>query len=161
MAGHNGGGIGATYATGKVSGKGDVGGLVGHNDETIAASYSTGRVSGGDSSGGLLGSNNGTVVAGYWDTTTSGIRRRGVGSGDDEGVDGKTRTELRWPKGYTGIYAPWDFDLDNADEDFDYTTGGEDVWDFGTSGQRPALKADLDGDGTATWEEFGSQIRAR
>ena len=32
-----------------------------------------------------------------------------------------------------------------------------DFWDFGTSGQYPALKVDFDGDGTATWQEFGNQ----
>ena len=32
-----------------------------------------------------------------------------------------------------------------------------DVWDFGTSAQYPVLKADINGDGTATWEEFGDQ----
>ena len=161
LAGHNHGSIAAVYATGQVSGKGDAGGLVGHSTGTIAASYATGRVSGGDNNGGLLGSNSGAVFAAYWDKTSSGIWRSGVGSGDDEGVKGKTRTELRRPTGYTGIYAPWDFDLDNADEDYDYTTGGEDVWHFGNASQRPVLKADLNGDGKATWEEFGNQKRAR
>ena len=33
-------------------------------------------------------------------------------------------------------------------------------WDFGTGSQYPALKADFDGDGTATWTEFGYQLRA-
>ena len=36
-------------------------------------------------------------------------------------------------------------------------TGAEDYWDFGTSSQYPALKADIDGNGTATWQEFGRQ----
>ena len=48
--------------------------------------------------------------------------------------------------GYTGIYATWDDD-------------GSDVWDFGTNSQYPALKVDFDGDNTATWQEFGYQVR--
>ena len=32
-------------------------------------------------------------------------------------------------------------------------------WDFGTASQYPVLKADVDGDDDATWEEFGYQLR--
>jgi len=32
-------------------------------------------------------------------------------------------------------------------------------WDFGDNTQNPVLKVDFDGDGTATWEEFGTQPR--
>lgn len=70
---------------------------------------------------------------------------------------GKTTAELQTPTGYTGIYTGWLLDFDNADGDFDDTTGVDDFWDFGTSGQYPALKADLNGDGVATWEDFGDQ----
>ncbi len=49
--------------------------------------------------------------------------------------------------------------LDNADQDFDPSTGADDFWDFGTSSQYPALKVDFDGDGVVTWHEFGSQGR--
>ena len=32
-----------------------------------------------------------------------------------------------------------------------------DYWDFGTNSEYPALKVDFNGDGTATWQEFGDQ----
>ena len=53
---------------------------------------------------------------------------------------GKTTSELQTPTSASGIYATW---------------GTE--WDFGTACQYPALKVDFNGDGTATWEEFGDQ----
>ena len=33
-------------------------------------------------------------------------------------------------------------------------------WHFGTATQYPALSLDADGDGQATWEELGHQLRA-
>ena len=68
---------------------------------------------------------------------------------------------MQAPTGYTGIYSDWNIDLDNADRDFDPTTGGDDLWDFGTNRQYPALKVDFDGDGETTWWEFGDQIGNR
>ncbi len=111
--------ITASYATGAVSGTDLVGGLVGDNNRgTITASYATGAVSGEDSVGGLVGDNyEGTITASYWDTQKSG-------QSDSDGGDGKTTSELQSPTSDAGIYAAWD----------------SDVWDFGTSGQSPALK---------------------
>lgn len=144
--------IASSYATGDVSGNEAVGGLVGENriESLILASYSTGSVSGESLVSGLIGINhlNAIVSDSYWDTQTSGL---------SDGMEGKTTAELQAPTGYTGIYAGWLLDFDNADGDFDDTTGVDDFWDFGTSGQYPALKADMDGDGVATWEEFGDQ----
>ena len=54
-------------------------------------------------------------------------------------VVGRTSDELGSPRGYTGIYADWDLDLDNADGDDDPATGGDDPWDFGTRLQYPAI----------------------
>ncbi len=132
----------ASYATGSVSmtggGGSAVGGLVGSNiNGTIIASYATGSVSksggGGSSLGGLVGNNlNGTIVSSYWDTISSGLSTSGGGTG-------KSTTQLKSPTGYTGIYANWNLDLDNADGDNTPTTGGDDPWDFGTSGQYPSL----------------------
>ena len=34
------------------------------------------------------------------------------------------------------------------------------VWDLGTDTEFPVLRVDFDGNGTATWEEFGAQTRA-
>ncbi len=61
---------------------------------------------------------------------------------------------MQAPTGYIGLYKSWY--IDNADGDDDLHTGADDVWDFGTSSQYPALKADMNGDAEASWEEFGS-----
>ena len=66
-------------------------------------------------------------------------------------MQSKTTVELQSPTGYTGIYIQWLIDFDNADEDDDEDTGKDDVWDFGTSDDYPAIKADANGDGLATW----------
>ena len=156
LAGSNGGAINASYANGTVSGGSDVGGLAGNNSGTISATYAVGKVSGNENVGGLIGSDSGDVIAGFWDNQTSG-QGTGVGDGDPIGVVGKTTVELQGPTGYTGIYIAWMIDLDNADGDLDLQTGVDEFWDFGTSSQYPALIVDFDGDGTPTWQEFGSQ----
>lgn len=172
LAGTNSGYINASYSTGSVSGReqttgsvtyyGSAGGLVGSEWDSgvISASYADSRVSGEESTniGGLIGikQNSTSAFASYWDTQTSG-QSLGVGEGSSDGVMGKATAELQAPVGYTGIYAGWLLDFDNADGDFDDTTGVDDFWDFGTASEYPALKADFDGDGTATWEEFGDQ----
>ena len=140
--------IQSSYATGNVSGASFVGGLVGENATKVENSYSTGSVTGTSNTGGLIGyslpsipdvSAGGSVSASYWDTQTSGKADAGeVGKYGD----GKTTSDLQTPTSATGIYASW-------------TTGS--VWDFGTSSQYPALKADMNNDGTASVSEFGSQ----
>ena len=125
----------ASYATGNVTSGPWVGGLVGRNYGTVTASYATGNVTGSSSVGGLVGYNyNGTVTASYWDTGASG-------QSTSAGGVGKTTDELRSPTASTGIYSTW----------------GSAAWDFGTSRQYPVLKADFDGDSTATWRELGPQ----
>ena len=155
LVGQNYGSINGNYATGNVSGNEYVGGLAGIivGGSTILISYSTGRVTGiGENIGGLVGGIEGniTFIGSYWDTQTSGQTTSAAG-------EGKTTAELQSPTGYTGVYAAWRIDIDNADQDFDQSTGVDDVWDFGTSSQYPALKADVNGDGVATWQEFGNQ----
>ena len=161
----------SSYATGSVEGDSNIGGLVGEVNadpgvglvgnvdaiSSIETSYATGSVQGNENAGGLIGKLApgrflvGTVVkieSSYWDYLTTG-QRSGIGLVDGASpggtslVEGKTTEELQSPTGYSGIYETWD------DEG--------DVWDFGTSTQYPALKADINGDGTATWEEFGDQ----
>ena len=149
--------ITASYATGNVSGENSIGGLVGYLGGIVRISYAIGNVAGDEFSGGLIarlqeGSNSTTVIASYWNTQTSGQATSAAG-------EGKTTAELQSPTGYTGIYANWHVDLDNADQDFDQLTGRDDYWDFGTSSQYPAIKVDLDGDGVATWHELNSQGR--
>ena len=146
LVGSNGSTVTASYAAGRVTGGENVGGLVGSNSDTIAASYATGPVSASDATaGGLVGSNSGTITASYWDTTTSSLTT-GAGQGRNTGA-------LQTPSGYSGIYSQWNVDLDG-----DGTN--EDLWDFGTSGQYPALKVNFDRQGVATWQEFGHQLRA-
>ena len=143
LAGSNSGTITASYATGRVSGSDEVGGLVGANSGTITASYATGRVSGSTNVNGLAGSNTDTITASYWDTSTSG---QTTGSG------GQTTSQLQSPTGYSGIYQNWNVDLDGD-------TTGDTPWHFGTGSQYPALSVDVDGSGTASWQEFGYQLR--
>ena len=149
----------AGYATGSVTASSNyVGGLVGFGPgATVIASYATGRVSGVSDVGGLFGYGSGTTfIASYWDTGTSD-QRSGVRGENVAGAEGKTTAELQSPTGDTGIYVAWNTDLDNADVDGNSATGAEDYWDFGTSSQYPALKVDIDGNGVATWQEFGRQ----
>ena len=180
LSGSNGGTILASYATGAVSGKNSVGGLVGTNDYgRVIAAYATGAVSGESGVGGLAGSGGGgEIIASYATGNVSGENGVGgltgafieiieesvsfwnketTGQETSVGGTGKTTAELQEPAGYTGIYAGWNADLDDADEDKDPSTGVDDFWDFGTSAQYPALKADFNGDGDTTWQEFGNQ----
>ena len=137
--------ITASYARGTVTGTSRVGGLLGANIGRISTSYALGAVTGtrANTTGGLVGANFGSGTSSYWDTTTSGQTRSGVGTG-------KTTSELQSPTGYTGIYADWNVDVDGA-------AGNDDPWDFGRANDYPVLTVDFDGDGTATWEEFGDQ----
>ena len=150
--------VSASYATGGVWGGGRAGGLIGSNsDSTVVASYATGKVSGLKTVGGIIGTgSNRTVTASYWDTEASGLDIPTT-SETLPYIQGKTTAELQSPTGYTGIYQTWDADLDDADADGNAATGADDFWHFGTSSQYPVLKVDFDGDGAATWEEFGPQ----
>ena len=158
----------ASYTTGKVAGSDRVGGLVGYNSRgTISSSYSTAYVSGRTRVGGLVGYRGGDAITdtystgrvvrssgtdtrfggligaavpqsannvsnSYWDTSTSGQTTSAGGTG-------KTTRQLQTPTGYTGIYANWNIDLDNADADNDATTGKDDPWTFGNKMQYPML----------------------
>src|SRR5690606_19675016 len=98
-----GGDINLSYATGTVTGKTNVGGLLGSyaGNEFMAMkhNYSTGAVSGENNVGGLIGDNlEGNVVASYWNVETSGL---GVSSGGE----GKTTEEMMQQETFVG----WDF----------------------------------------------------
>ena len=137
------GNISSSYSTAYVSGTLNVGGLVGWqlaSNSSVTNSYSTGRVSRSSGSattiGGLIGQvTAGSVTASYWDTSTSGQSTSAGGSG----VVGKTTRQLQTPTGYTGIYANWNTDLDNADGDSNAATGKDDPWAFGNKMQYPML----------------------
>ena len=161
------GSISASYSVSEVTGGHYIGGLAGGNGGTVTYSYAVGKVSSDGSIdaplqyiGGLAGYNPGIVDSGLWDTETSG-QQVGIGIEIGEGRSsdtfGKTTAELQSPAGYTGPYRGWDVSLffEGAENTPDYSL--RDFWDFGTSGQYPALKVDFDGDGTATWREFGNQ----
>ena len=186
LVGSSGTSIGAAYATGNVSGTGSrqmgasecelggggVGGLVGNAcyqrfGGHVSTSYATGMVSGSVGVGGLVGTTHSDIVLhrNYWDMEASGIR---VGVGEDDlnengvidgteshsiGLAGQTTAALQAPTGYEGIYETWH-------RDFDFDGEPDALWHFGTSSQYPALTADLNGNGSATWQEFGYQVRS-
>ena len=177
-----GGTILSSYATGAVtsswsdSPKGSVGGLTGYVqqgrlkkstvDSRVSGSYSISPVSGESSrTGGLVGysSQLDAFSNSYWDTQATSVGVGKISNSTEQslaGAEGKALSELQSPAGYTGIYANWRLDVDNLDEDNDPGTGADDVWDFGSGSQYPVLKVDYDGDGTATWQEFGEQPRS-
>ena len=147
LVGYNypGSSVTGSYATGTVAGSSQAGGLVGYNNEaSITNSYATGRASASGQTvsdiGGLVGSDSQRAgVVGindsYWDTVAT------CGTKQPNTSYGKTTSELRAPTSASGIYANWE--------------GSR--WDFGSLRQNPVLKADFNGDGQATWGEFGNQ----
>lgn len=158
--------VDATYAASDVLGR-VAGGLVGRNTGVIRQSYASGRVRGSQRAGGLVGDNTfmdvGTLEGAVWNRTTSG-REVGVGSDDRDGdgvadsqptsgATGLTSTELQGSDGETDIVSTWKA-ASEADQE-----AGEEPWDFGTDSQYPVLRADINGDGDATWQEFGYQLR--
>ena len=144
-------------ATSSVWGGGLFGGGQG-GGTTISAAYANNPVSvsrtgaPGGLSGGVFapdasfaGNVSGQV---YWNVQTSGIS-----DGDlTDSVIGRRTRELRRPTDYAGLYAGW-----NVDVDGDSTP--DDPWDFGGPRDYPLLQADFNGDGRATWQEFGPQYR--
>ena len=129
----------SSYASGTViitGGGSTAGSLHGTNSGVSRFSYATGQVI-GTAGGGLTGASYYGVRDSYWDLTTAGQE------GSDE-PGGRTTADLQAPTGNVGVYVAW----------------SGDVWDFGSAAQYPALKADFDGDGRATWGEFGYQLRS-
>ena len=130
LIGVNEGIISNSYAAGNVSANKNVGGLVGqHKAGKITNSYAAGTTTGTSYVGGLVGLNSsGNIMHSYWDTQTSKIKTSVGGDGE-----GKTTTKLQSPiisgRDSTEIYYDW----------------SEEIWDFGTREQYPALKGD---DGT-------------
>ncbi|MYC83532.1 MAG: hypothetical protein F4X19_15790 [Acidobacteria bacterium] len=167
--------LAGSYATGDVTGGNSVGGLAGWNEGTVTACYATGRVGGGVVISGLVGWNRGTITASYATGEShqftsgqeDGLVNTNSGLIQDSYFDrdttlwwvsrrfssrAETTEQLQEPTGYTGLYENWNVDLDGDNS-------SDDPWDFGTTSQYPVLKADWDGSGGATWQEFGHQIR--
>ena len=97
-----------------------------------------------------MGEIEGLIDNSYFDTSTSGI---------SSGEGAQSTSALQGPMDYSGIYAAWNIDVDDADVDATLDTGVDDPWDFGTNVQYPALKVDFDGNDDATAYEFGLQDR--
>ena len=131
----------ASYATGTAMGRFSTGGLVGRNTGgIIAASYATGTVTGHEAIGGLvaisldvLAVGSGvetlfpaTAINSYWDIQTTG-------QPSSQGGIGKTTRELQAPRGYRGIYADWNLNVDGS-------PGADQPWLFGTRSQYPVLQ---------------------
>ncbi|MEA1648103.1 MBG domain-containing protein [Nitrospirillum sp. BR 11164] len=103
------GSISDSYATGAVSGNGEVGGLVGvtAGSVTISRAYASGAVSSADTTmvGGLIGLNaGGTFTDLYWDVGTTG-QAASVGSAGSAatGVTGLATSAARTQGSYTGF----------------------------------------------------------
>ena len=139
---------------------GKVGGLVGQfAGGSAGEAFVAGMVLGNSADtstssvfGGLVGvTNSGGVAATgvYWDTHVTGQTVAGVDSGGNPtNGTGLPTSRLR---AATNVLVADVMD-DGVFEDWDPA-----AWDFGTASQYPALVADFDGDGVATWEEFGNQ----
>ena len=78
LPGSNRGEVTAAYATGRIVGDSEAGGLIGRNTGDVNVSYATGLVSGRSTIGGLVGRNTGggAISDSYWDSDTSGRTRR-------------------------------------------------------------------------------------
>ena len=165
------GGSLTNYATGDVSGKDAVGGLVGTNLGPVVYSYARGDVSGDTSGwrppdgtpvGGLVGTNNalfiylGRITSSYYDASVQ-VTNPGGASNYDGGIN-----SLGAPLPMNGFslfaseLSSWDDPIDHDGLD---TTPPVAVWDLGAAGQFPVLSIDFNGDGTASWQEFGDQLR--
>ena len=164
LVGRNAGTVYASYAWGDVRASENYranqwsgtagGGLIGRVDSggTVRAGYATGSVARTGTAivrthnnfGSAVGESGGTInyVYGSGAVTTSGTEQNPTGTSK------QTETALKTPTGYTGIYANWNFDIDDADDDNTLTTGTDDPWDFGTSSQLPVFDYTPEG-GTA------------
>ena len=124
------------------------------------------EVAGGRPDGGERVGDHGQLRDGGGDRRRHGRRAGGrelqlddgelLGYDDERGDDGKRRhgeddERAADTGGIQRASTPtWNVDIDGA-------AGTDDPWDFGTASEYPVLKVDFDGDGTASWEEFGDQ----
>ena len=137
-------GIVASYSRARVeakSGTARAGGLVGHfSNGTINASYFAGTLAAPANQAkhpvNAHGTGTGTAIkTTYWDTAVTGV----ADDANTTAPEGKTTSELQAPTAGTGIYAKWNVDVDNADNDNNLATGGDDPWAYGAASQYPAL----------------------
>ncbi|MDO8041524.1 YDG domain-containing protein [Janthinobacterium sp. SUN137] len=124
--------IADSYASGKVSGDRDVGGLLGFSSratDSVSNSYATGEVQGNASTGALVGSNAGVISNSFWKNSPTA-----PGVSENEGtltnVRGLSDTELRSPSSFDG----WDM----------ATSGGSHaVWRIYAGQSTPLLRSFL------------------
>ena len=145
--------ISNSYAIGKVTGENVVGGLAGHNRSrnTITNSYSFSNVKGISQVGGLVGNNVGRIINSYAVGRVAGnVEQRGIGGLVGLGFTGGTNDSY-WDKTTSGratsvggvgqttaqLQAPT---LSGSTPTEVYHGWSEEIWDFGTSKQYPALK---------------------
>ncbi len=148
LVGSNQGKVAASWTNVAVAGTSQVGGILGHQSGNIASAFATGTVSGtGASVHGVVGFTVGSTAQ-----LTAVYYNEDIHQVSDPAYSRST-AELKGGDGYTDIYASWNVDVDGV-------AGNDNPWDFGTGGEYPALKADRDGNGTFTWQEFGLQGRA-
>lgn len=90
-----------SFARGSITGETHVGGLVGTSQGAIGDCFSTGRVTGNSQTGGLVGSGTGAVTGSYWDMESSGVATSAGGTG-------RYSDPMTYP--YAGdTYSGWDF----------------------------------------------------
>ncbi len=126
-----------SYAAGAVSATDIAAGLVGSIDAgAIEDSYAVGLVTTDGVSGGLVAQAGATVTVSdsYWDSDTSGQLGSAAGTA-------QSTVSLQTPTSATGIFAAWD----------------SSIWHFGGDDQHLVLQIDFNGDGVASWDEFGDQ----
>ena len=153
--GSNSADIVACYATGAATGD-QAGGLVGSNSARIVACYAIGAAT-GSQAGGLVGDNTGgDITDSYFDSSLHAATP-GVGGGTDVMGLSKTTAGLRDPVASgtiveAAIYAAWNIDIENFDDDgvpryagLD-RRGGDDPWDFGSDTDYPVLRINVSGD---------------
>ena len=148
-----------SYALGgKISGGGNIGGLIGRTKSggSVKIDYSyvaLGNVSGGDGVGGLIGADNANTVisVSYWDTDTTGVNA-------SQQEPGLTTAELQMParisdedRGFAdSIYESWG-NLVCDPETGEVRAGDlsgrftQYVWDLGTSEEYPGLNCVVGG----------------
>jgi len=122
-------------------------GRIGEVSSVINASYATGNADANNGSFSDVGRLVGSVTLGssFNDNYGFGTASNGAINGDGAPPMGVTAAS-----GLTAANAG-DAWANSASTDWD--------WDFGTNTQNPVLVVDFNGDGTPTWQEFGSQPR--
>ena len=99
-----------------------------------------------------------TVIDSYYEDSNAS-------SADDmsQTAQAKTRSALQTPTAYgsaaTDIYADWDVDINNTDDDDNIITGKDDPWDFDNGSSYPVLKVDFN-NSSSTADDITAQRSA-